>query len=242
MIEKFNQIIPLCESTQTEIKNAYLRGFGSGTWIAARQQKIGQGRQGRVWESVEGNLHLSFLLKIEDFKNLTWTSLLVAYGVLSVLQELKLSDEIKIKWPNDLYFCDKKLCGILIDLIDQKKGILAIGVGLNCIESPELNEGLKKTTSLFEITGEKINFEELILPIVEKNHVLMNKIKAEETQWLENAYFKHSYFQNGDHVLYAENQLGIVCGLGKDAELLIEDQTKTMIKIFSDEVIRVKKA
>ena len=64
--------------------------------------------------------------------------------------------KIKIKWPNDLLFSKKKICGILQETIFYKNlKYLLVGVGLNLLKCPKLKN--YKTTSVYEITNKKIN-------------------------------------------------------------------------------------
>jgi BirA family biotin operon repressor/biotin-[acetyl-CoA-carboxylase] ligase len=106
-----------------------------GTVIMAENQYAGRGQQHKSWHTEPGkNLTFSILLMpvflpVEDQFDLTRV---VSLGVFDALWPIT-GNKLKIKWPNDLYYGDNKLGGILIENIIQSGKIKAsvIGIGLN---------------------------------------------------------------------------------------------------------------
>lgn len=112
--------------------------FEHGTALAAHCQTAGKGQRGNHWES-------------ENWKNLTFSVLLhpkailashqfellqiVAISIVKVLRAQLDTEEVYIKWPNDIYYRDKKICGILIENTLSgpciEKSIVGIGVNVN---------------------------------------------------------------------------------------------------------------
>ena len=116
-------------STNTYLKENY-KDLPNFTCVSSAHQSQGHGRYNRSWESNNNeNLMFSILIKnkklIEKFSSI---SLAIATCILKMLTSYKIKN-ISIKWPNDVYVNDKKICGILLEGIANE--CLIIGVGLN---------------------------------------------------------------------------------------------------------------
>lgn len=99
--------------------------------VQAKKQISGKGRRGHVWSSNDQNLTVSFLYK--DITNImeAWKyTMISAASVIDLLK--KYGIQAKIKWPNDIYVGDDKICGMLIETIldPDLKGIIS-GIGVN---------------------------------------------------------------------------------------------------------------
>ena len=108
------------------------------TIIVSEKQTKGRGTMGKKWISKKGNLFLTIFFDISkkklDFKKF---AVLNAYLLKSILVK-KFSNKIKIKWPNDLLFEGKKICGILQEtVINAEKKFLIIGIGINTNLNPK---------------------------------------------------------------------------------------------------------
>ena len=117
---------------------------------AAEFQTAGRGQRGNKWTSAEAqNLMFSILLK-PDFifaKDQFIVSIIVTLGIESYLK--KKGVQTKIKWPNDIYSEDRKICGILIEhgISGQMLSSSVCGIGLN-INQKEFPKDLPNPTSL----------------------------------------------------------------------------------------------
>ena len=99
-----------------------------------------------------------------DFKKF---AIINAYLLKSILAK-KFSNKIKIKWPNDLLFKKKKICGILQEtLINEGKQFLIVGIGINTNLDPK-NSSFS-STSLKSITNKNIDNKKLFI-IIKKNY------------------------------------------------------------------------
>ncbi len=138
--------------------------FPNMTIIRANHQSEGRGQFDRKWESEKGeNLLFSILLKHVDVKKTYDIRRWITSTLLLFLQQKNI--EVTFKEPNDIYYHDQKLCGILIEtkasahLFDY----VIIGVGMNINQQNFINS---RATSLNLILNEKINikhlFDELI--------------------------------------------------------------------------------
>ncbi len=122
---------------------------------SAEKQTEGKGRGNKKWESPTGqNIYLSLSFQFEKNSNLNGFSLMVGLAIRDTLEELYDIDS-KIKWPNDIFFKDKKLCGILIETKYENNLVkIIIGIGINVFM--QANEHIDQDwVSLKLIDGEK---------------------------------------------------------------------------------------
>jgi BirA family biotin operon repressor/biotin-[acetyl-CoA-carboxylase] ligase len=155
-------------------------------------QEKGRGRFNRQWVSPAGGLWFTIILitNIRE-KDLPKITLLSSISITEVLKKDYITD-LKIKWPNDIYYNNFKLCGILCETEKNDSLIfLNIGAGINVNNS--IDEGYFndiKAISIKSILGKDILREVLlakILKIFEKNYnyylksgdfqKILNKIK-----------------------------------------------------------------
>lgn len=132
-----------------------------GSAIFAHEQYAGKGQRGKIWQSKKGeNVHLSVVLnpcKISLHQQFALISL-VALAVRTVFERNAKSD-IFIKWPNDIYFGNRKACGILIENIisgmEWRWAIAGIGINVNQVEFPDVTD--RQPVSLRQITGKSFD-------------------------------------------------------------------------------------
>ena len=137
------------------------------TIIVSEKQTKGRGTMGKKWISKKGNLFLTIFFDISkkklDFKKF---AVLNAYLLKSILVK-KFSNKIKIKWPNDLLFNGKKICGILQETVfNEGKKFLIVGIGINTNYDPK-NSSFA-STSLKHITNKNIDNKKLFIMIKKK--------------------------------------------------------------------------
>lgn len=141
----------------------------NGTVIWAKAQTDGVGRLNRVWESKEGKgLYFSIIFKNDwSMEKLSSLTNLIAYSVSRAL--LDLSVVIKIKWPNDLYLNDKKICGILVENLiinGMNNTIIGIGVNVNQTLDDFPLDLREKASSILMESGLEIRLEDLLLVLL----------------------------------------------------------------------------
>ena len=144
-------------STNTAIKDLAINGEKEGIVIIAEEQTEGRGRFGRKFHSPKGiGIYMSILLRPQihvskAFLITTATAVAVAESIEAISNK-----EAKIKWVNDIYCDNKKICGILTESsFDFESGMIdyaVLGIGIN-VKSPEggFPEEIKNiATSIFD--------------------------------------------------------------------------------------------
>jgi BirA family biotin operon repressor/biotin-[acetyl-CoA-carboxylase] ligase len=116
----------------------------SGLVCMAEAQTKGRGRRGRKWVSPYGSsLYMSMLWHFDNgYQAMTGLSIMVGVVLNETLKSLGI-DDCKLKWPNDIYFQQQKLAGILIEVEGQVGASTSaiIGIGVN-IALPDSIEGI----------------------------------------------------------------------------------------------------
>lgn len=106
----------------------------SGTVILSEYQTMGRGRRGKNWVSpFAANLYLSIVWDFDQGASaLQGLSLAVGVAVSRALKDLAI-DDVRLKWPNDIYINNKKLGGILLEMVGDPAGqcTVIIGIGIN---------------------------------------------------------------------------------------------------------------
>jgi BirA family transcriptional regulator, biotin operon repressor / biotin---[acetyl-CoA-carboxylase] ligase len=126
------------------------------TILLTETQTKGRGTMGKKWISKKGNLFLSIFFEVKPKKfNFKHYAVLNAYLLKGVISKI-ISQKIRIKWPNDLLFNKKKICGILQEVVNYKeKKFLIIGIGINTNLDPKNKNFL--STSLKDIANRNID-------------------------------------------------------------------------------------
>lgn len=213
------------DSTNQYIKNLPLETSPSKRSIicCAEKQTAGRGRFGRVWESPFGE-NIYFSLKCQwtaPISYLAGLSLVTALALVRTLETL--NGDIKIKWPNDLYWQNKKLSGILIETnnrINDKIDII-IGVGLNV---NQFTQSLP-WCSLYEITGEYHDRNLLIAQFIVYLSEYLEQLMQHSFTFFLPLWNKKDYLYKKEVQVKDSNQIlqGKVLGVNDNGFLIIED-------------------
>ncbi len=203
-----------------------------GTVIMAESQYAGRGQQSNKWHSEPGkNLTFSLLLKPSFLPVNQQFSLTIAIsvGIIKALQKV-LGAEVKIKWPNDVYFNDGKLGGVLIENMVQGQQIknAIIGIGLN-INQVNFDPAVPNPVSVKQILHKDYDAKHLLSEICACIEAAYLMLKAGNINTL-----KAFYLQN----LYWLNELRPFRINGEQLEGRIEDVTATgqLVVSFDNEL------
>lgn len=170
-------------------------------------QTAGKGQVGNSWESANGkNLLFSMVLYPQQIPldRIFLISQLVSLGVKKSLD--RLTTGISVKWPNDIYWNDRKIAGILIEnsLQGNKINAVTIGIGLNVNQKVFLSDA-PNPVSLSQILGREVDRNELLESVCEEILLLYKEINVKKIRLeYESALYRktgyHNYMEaaNGD--------------------------------------------
>ena len=130
-------------------------------------QTKGRGTYGKKWISEKGNLFLSIFFQLEkNFPSFNEFSIINPVIILDVITKFCDGTKLSLKYPNDIFYNRKKICGLLQELITQdNRKFLIVGIGLNIITNPNINN-VYKATNIYLETKKKPSIIELVNLII----------------------------------------------------------------------------
>lgn len=221
------------DSTNAEAKRMVTNGFLGEALLVAHKQTAGRGRMGRNFYSpAQTGAYFSILhtLSVPLYDVIAVTSA-ASVAVMRAIRALT-GIQTDIKWVNDLYYNQKKVCGILTEAVSfgaSAHVIVGIGINLNTADFPE---GLKEIAGSL---GTQIDSSLLIAEIYRQiNFYLQNPGNRE---WLAD-YRAHSMVL-GRRVAWTESEavrIGIAEAIDEDGALLIRDENGNLVRLHTGEI------
>ena len=222
------------ESTNQYLQNLLNEGIDIvDNIVVTDYQTSGKGQGKNVWESEDGkNLLFSIALDMSFLKaeNQFLLTQIVSVTMINVLKKYLPEESLSIKWPNDIYFNNKKIAGILIknEIRGMMMGTSIIGIGLN-VNQTSFNEDLPNPISMKMITGNDFELEELLsaisyqLSAVSCQLSTVNSYTDKLYRYKQWAFYEHEgqvkemmitgYDQFGRLILKEKNDREVVCDL-----------------------------
>lgn len=233
-------------STNTEAIKQAKNGAREGLCIIALQQTAGRGRLGRKWFSEkDSGLYFSVVLHPRlETKFLSLLTLMTAVVVSDVL--LKLYNlKTDIKWSNDIYVSKKKICGILAETIETKKGLaIIVGIGINLSSKNFTDELREMATSIEEEINQIIDTEDLLSSLTQFFAYFYSILQDENgakrirEEWAKrSSYFKEKSVRVK---LKTETFIGTTCGLEENGALRVKMESGEIRTIQAGDVERLR--
>jgi BirA family biotin operon repressor/biotin-[acetyl-CoA-carboxylase] ligase len=202
--------------------------------VVADTQTSGRGRSGNDWSSPMGGLYTNIVLNhISKHHAIT---LYAGYCILLALAELTQSDSFRIKWPNDIYLFDKKVCGILCNKYD-KFNKTSIGIGLNTNIS-DFYSSLPNADTIVNLLDIHIDNSIYLEKIV--YYIISGLLEFEEMGIdLFLSYYQKHDFLSEKYITIENHQKslsGLYVGVANDGGIQIKLENDTIQTIYSGTV------
>ena len=175
-------------------------------------QKKGTGRGNKKWSSPKGNIYITINQKCHS-KEILKNSFLLCHLIHKFFL-IKYSLKLQYKWPNDLYFDNKKLIGVVSkSKIISDKAYIQAGIGINVNNSPlklsvSLSQILSKKFSIYNISNDLIDYLDYKLKLDYSNEDI---VKYLNTYLMKKFKLKHPKIQNKEiKILKVENNLSLL--------------------------------
>ena len=207
---------------ETDSTNRWLKAHGEGTMVVvADYQTAGKGCGTNSWESERGkNLTFSMLIHPTDIPASQQFRIteVVSVALCEVLEQY--IGDVSIKWPNDIYMGDKKICGVLIENRLQGNVIVdsIIGIGLN-VNQTEFVSDAPNPVSLRQLLGREIDREALLNDFLET----LETVSSSETTY---SAYRNKLFRMGKQAVFSDETgrfEGTIQDVETDGRLLIKD-------------------
>lgn len=212
------------------------------TLVSAEEQVEGRGRFKRKWVSPSGvNLYTSFCLLVDWQRNdAGQIPQLLAYTVVKTLEELHIT--AKIKWPNDIFIGNKKVGGILCEVMqhEHKKGVIC-GLGLNINMPKNMLEDIDQpATSLLAESGSLYKISGILqILTVQFNNYLKTFYSCGFNAFF-NEFEMMGYFSHGQEIRIQDGGqlwVGKFLKLNADGSLVLELPEKQVKVIVAGEIL-----
>ena len=219
---------PELDSTNNELLR-HIGDYDNLSVVAAVSQTAGRGQRGNRWLSAPGdNLTFSLLLRPADFpvRDVMAVTCLTTLAVRDHLREEGV--RAVIKWPNDIYVGNRKICGMLVENgLDGSRLLWSvIGIGLN-LNQTEFPAELMNPTSLKRLTGRKFPPETFLESLCRRIEALLPSLEtADGRKRLREAYvadlFQKDRSASYRDLLSGEQFTGVIRGITPEGLLRVE--------------------
>ena len=219
---------------QLDSTNAYLQRQQSEcdicNWVvSADEQTAGKGMGSNSWESEVGK-NLTFSLALDmgflPAEKQFLLSEAVALGLIHALNALLPAEKLSIKWPNDIYFENHKLAGILINstIKANRMDVSIIGIGLN-VNQMQFQDWPTHPISLKQITGKDYDLQPFLEQIAESIYNKVTILKTDPTD-IEKEYLQRLYRYRtwGDYEVDGKKTRLFMTGIDPFGRLLLVDE------------------
>lgn len=233
------------DSTNSSAKKYGVDGCKSGTIVVSNYQKAGRGRFGRTFYSPKGKgIYLSFIIRPSNLtiESVSFSTILTVIATIRALKKF-CSQDLKVKWVNDIYIDNKKACGILTELVsDIESGgidfiVCGIGINVNCSDE-DFNDDIKDIAT--SICAEGISRNQIIAEI---SNNIVDIFDNFDKEIIISEY--KSYQMLFDKEIYYEkngiNKTAIVKDISNDGGLVIESDGKIEILNSGEVSVKYKK-
>ncbi|MBP5954031.1 bifunctional biotin--[acetyl-CoA-carboxylase] ligase/biotin operon repressor BirA [Pseudomonas iridis] len=228
-------VLDTTDSTNAEALRAIGLGQEAPFLVLAERQTSGRGRRGRKWVSpFAENLYFSLVLRIDGgMRQLEGLSLVVGLAVLQTLRNLGVTGA-GLKWPNDVLVGNKKIAGILLELVgdpaDVCHVVLGIGVNVNMQVAEEVDQ---QWTSMRLETGKSCDRNILVAELGEQLLAYIQRQQIDgfsvlQAEWEEN----HLWQERSVSLIAGVSQIdGVVLGIDNQGALRLK--VNGVEKVFS---------
>jgi BirA family transcriptional regulator, biotin operon repressor / biotin---[acetyl-CoA-carboxylase] ligase len=191
-------LLPSCHSTNDFCLDLIKKNNAiDGQITITFNQTNGRGQRGNKWLSEKGeNLTFSLTLWVDyvPLHAIFFLNMAVSLAIIDFLNMLVVEKDMpkfKIKWPNDIYYLDKKVGGVLIENVIKKENFWSvIGIGININQT---NFKYLSATSLANIYGKTFDFEIILTELIQKIDCQLKNLKKGSLDLIKSAYLRNLY-------------------------------------------------
>lgn len=215
-------------STNTELMNRAALGLASGFICMSEHQEQGRGRRGRQWLSpFASNLYLSVLWHFSSIpQSLASLSLATAVAVLRALRNMG-TEGVMLKWPNDIYWQERKLAGVLLEMSGEASGPCQVVLGIGLDVNMQSDEGAvidQPWASLREIHGKQLDRNLVAAAVLEEVMPMLALFEQQGFQPFQKDWYQHDLLRGRDISIQGEHHArqGRAHGLDESGALLVK--------------------
>ena len=230
------------ESTQTIAKQSLVDNQYTMLILSDEQTK-GRGRFNRNWSSSKGKgLWMSVVLRPNvSFAMIPKFNLFIALGIRDAIQAFS-KDKVEIKWPNDIYINDKKVCGFLTEMVANADAVEAIicGIGINLNHQEEDFSDIirHRATSIRLHYSEEINRYQFLKRLIEEIEKRYHQFLNSSFETIRDEYIRTSniWHRKLTFTESGEQFIGEAIDIDNDGFLIVKDEDNQMRRLISADI------
>lgn len=233
--------LEVIDSTNNYAKQQIMENeLAEGTVFLTYEQTSGRGQQKNAWESEPRQNLLFSIVLCPDFIEMRrqfQLSKVISLGIYSAIN--KYVSGVRIKWPNDIYVGDRKLCGILIEN-SVMNGVLnnsIVGIGLN-INQTVFRSDTPNPVSLKMLTNQHYACEVILTEVLSEIDKYYCMLRDGLDERIDREFLTALYRLNEMHLYKSEDELfeGQIIGVNEIGQLLIRKKDGKVLEFHFKEV------
>ena len=179
-----------------------------GTVVITHEQTAGRGQRGNLWISEPGkNLTCTYLLR-PKFLRISDQFILnkaIALAAAKAIQQFIPSNDVHIKWPNDIFLQNKKVAGILVETSMQGGHIVSClaGIGIN-VNQQQFQAESGNPISIWEVIETELKLDDVLNALSENLEVLYLQLKAGKFENIDLSYNNLLWKKGETHTFYRD--------------------------------------
>ena len=226
-----------CVESTMDIAERYVQEsrYDDHFLILAETQSKGKGRKGNFWVSPKGGLWFS--LGMNHISRQQAFTLFIGYCVLKSLSELTNTCAYKIKWPNDIYMENKKICGLYCSqYVQHHKTIVGIGINTNVSDTPF--GVLLNADSISNLLGITIQNDIYLEAIVNRIFDNLDVFEDKGILLFSDCYHEHDFLKDKNIQVVTDKDTvsGLYQGINKDGALILKNQASDIQYIYAGSI------
>ena len=217
----------------------------SGDALVAEIQTEGRSLRGTRWlSSIGSNIMLSMAIKFPSLQHLLGFSLAIGVATVTALEFAGVQN-VRLKWPNDVVFGDKKLAGILIESVPSPDGevFAIVGVGLNIHNSQSISRNIDRPYTTLEEMGYDVRRNDICIGLINEIKYASNNFRRSGLTPFIDSWNRHDVLLGRivDVAISSHRSVtGRVVGVNSQGELLLESNTGGRTAIRSGHIIAIR--
>jgi len=240
---EYHATLPSTSTTAFELLQPLMQV--SPSLVLTSEQTAGRGRKGNAWWSTAGALTFTLVINADELpmtsERRPMISLAAGLAVRDALQAHASDHEFLLKWPNDVYTGEQKICGILVEqhsIAERQAVLIGIGVNVNNSLRDAPTEVSQRAISLFDLEGHSLELTSVLISILQRLDFRIGQLSTQPRMALSEAN-RHNLLTGRTVTLQLADQTvtGTCIGIDEEGQLVLQSET-TLHRCSSGIVLR----
>lgn len=229
---EYHPTLPSTSTTAVELLAPLLEV--SPSLVLTSLQTAGRGRKGNAWWSSPGALTFTIIVDAGELpvtpERRPMVSLAAGLAVRDALKTHAPEQAFLLKWPNDIYTGEQKICGILVEqhsIGDRQAVLIGIGINVNNSLRGAPAEVAQRATSLFDLHGQSLELTTLLIELLQRLDFRIGQLSTQPRLALSEANRHHMLTGRTVTLQLADQKVTGTCiGIDDEGQLVLQSDTQ----------------